>query len=283
MRLFSALILLLALLSACRNEKKNGPDQPNKGMSGVIDGLDIYVLQTVGDTLNYKAKTLEETEKKGKKKKDEATYIRIQYPVFSRFGNKTVLDSVNRAVERVLRIHWEEEEAYPSIEARMKAFIRAYEESQEELKNFPGPNPQWTCEVNIEVLLNTPNLLSLSLFESNYTGGAHPNSVIHFLNFDLQTGRQILLKDLVLEGKIEQLAPLAERRFREAAQQKGISPEEYSFPNERFYLPENFSIGLQGLRFVYNPYEIGPYALGPLEFELPYSDFVPMINKAVLK
>ena len=41
---------------------------------------------------------------------------------------------------------------------------------------------------------------------------------------------------------------------------------------------ENFILGDETITFVYNPYEIAPYALGSTELTLPYSQLSKILN-----
>jgi len=53
----------------------------------------------------------------------------------------------------------------------------------------------------------------------------------------------------------------------------------FYFDNDVFTLTDNFAITKKGLKFVYNPYEVAPYALGQQEIMIPYALIKELIRK----
>lgn len=109
--------------------------------------------------------------------------------------------------------------------------------------------------------------MSATLLVSEYTGGAHPNSVYIGINVDVRTGREATLDDVLgLIGKTleevavktdaEMKAKLADAYFEEGAEAKA---ENYS----------TFIIGKDSVTFIFNSYQVGPYAAGPQEVSFP--------------
>ena len=106
----------------------------------------------------------------------------------------------------------------------------------------------------------------------NYTGGAHPNSSLIYVNYDIFSRKIIKLSDLINPIMMARLTYTASTIFRK---QEGLSPteslENFFFENQKFSLNTNFLITKKGLLFYYNPYEIRSYAEGPMELLVPYS------------
>ena len=50
------------------------------------------------------------------------------------------------------------------------------------------------------------------------------------------------------------------------------------FDDDKFSVNNNFSIGKDGLNFVYNNYEITAYAYGPTELFIPYKSIKKVIK-----
>ncbi|MCU0399620.1 MAG: DUF3298 and DUF4163 domain-containing protein, partial [Algoriphagus sp.] len=113
------------------------------------------------------------------------------------------------------------------------------------------------------------NIVSIIFEQYNYTGGAHPNSSVAFLNFEKKSGEYLSIDRLVLDlAKVTQLAEQKFRHFHEV--REGVSLED----DGRFFLPESgfFLANAMGLKddsfyIVYIPYEIGPYVLGYTELK----------------
>ena len=52
----------------------------------------------------------------------------------------------------------------------------------------------------------------------------------------------------------------------------------FYFENDVFTMTPNFAITKSGLKFLYNPYEVAPYALGQQEIIIPYRDLEALIK-----
>jgi hypothetical protein len=122
----------------------------------------------------------------------------------------------------------------------------------------------------------------LSFSDYSYTGGAHPNSNLTYLNFEVSTGKTLALSDLMKPGFEKQLTAIAEKDFRK---RKGLAPQAslaeagYDFDDDQFKLNDNFAVTKDGLVFYYNPYEIAAYAGGPTELVIKWSEIKGLIKK----
>lgn len=103
---------------------------------------------------------------------------------------------------------------------------------------------------------------------SGYSGGAHPESGVTGLVFDLLTGNQVTLDDLFVPGSDEVLGALISKHVRECLPEGG---EEALFSSN--ILPTgNFVLTGGSITFIYNPYEIGPYSLGTVHIAVPVKE-----------
>jgi hypothetical protein len=170
----------------------------------------------------------------------------------------------------------EESEVLVSIDTIARRFIEEYESSALESPDFAVP---WEVDTQGEVLFQNPKLASVNLSSYSYAGGAHPNSMVTLLNFDLKTGALLELKDLVTN--LGRLAKLAELRFRQVHELNPSDDLNDSgfFWGESFFLPSNFAVIEEGLYFYYNPYEAAAYALGPTDFTLKFEELEDILIK----
>jgi hypothetical protein len=164
-----------------------------------------------------------------------------------------------------------------SLQEVAQNFFQDYQEYAADPFTLP-----WELECNGEVIYLSDQVFSLAISNYRYTGGAHPNTVTHMLNYDLHKGQPILLRDLVIDW--DGFSKLAERYFR---QSKGIDlrqswEESGYFWGEEFKVSNNFAITEQGIKLYYNTYEIAPYAAGITEFIIPYQDLRGIILPAYL-
>jgi len=44
-------------------------------------------------------------------------------------------------------------------------------------------------------------------------------------------------------------------------------------------LPENVGIDSSGVTMLYNPYEVAPYAIGTIEYRIPYEQAEPLLKR----
>lgn len=138
----------------------------------------------------------------------------------------------------------------------------------------------WALDVTAKPLRQTPTYFALQIDAYAYEGGAHGNYSTYFVNYDPRTAQRIRLTDLIRADAGEALRALAEELFRK---QEGLQPNQkldgdYFFENGRFRLNDNFTLTDAGLRFLYNPYEIKPYAAGQTTLDLPWAALRPLLK-----
>lgn len=138
-----------------------------------------------------------------------------------------------------------------------------------------------------EVIINTrtedgkEGIVTYYINMYNFTGGAHGLEQLLTLNFDKTTGKTITLDDVLVTGYQMRLNELLQKALLEKADCKDINElhdKGYLFSME-MYPSSNFVLGKDGVTFIYNPYEIAPYALGRIELTLSYSTLEPIMKK----
>lgn len=130
-------------------------------------------------------------------------------------------------------------------------------------------------EHNVEgfSLLTDKHIYSYGIDRSIYMGGAHGLETRNYFNFDLKTGKVITEKDLFVDKYEQKLSDLIKRRIVEESDEiNSIEDLEESIfwtdsikPNGNFYITD------ESINYVFNPYEIAPFAYGSTEVTLPYS------------
>lgn len=108
-----------------------------------------------------------------------------------------------------------------------------------------------------------------------YMGGWHGLEVKNFINFDLTNGRKITENDLFVKAYAGKLTEIIKSRIVEQSEEDdNIQPisnlEDTDYwvdaikPNNNFYITD------EGINYLFNPYEIGPYSLGQTEVIIPF-------------
>src|SRR5688572_27913538 len=158
-----------------------------------------------------------------------------------------------------------------------KDFIASY---MEEYKDVADSDlGEYSASYNMDetqwllIAFQSTKLLTLANWNFSYTGGAHGNYYTSYMNIDLTTNKEILLREVLNSSGIQQLNPLLEKYFRK---DKGLkSSEDLTegglFEN-KIEANENFYLTTKGIGFSYAPYEIGPYAAGEINVFIPFTE-----------
>lgn len=130
---------------------------------------------------------------------------------------------------------------------------------------------RWTMEVSFDIS-ETSEYVMLETGSWSFTGGAHGNGAVIYDYFDKKTGK-MLGYDYFFTS-IESVSAAAEPYFREQQEvPEGVSLEDYGFwfENDQFAVNDNFYFSGEDVVFVFNPYDIAPYAAGTITLTVPLS------------
>lgn len=258
---FNVLLLGLILLFSCKNTPEENPEKPE---------------ETNAEPISFEMQSFER--KGGECKEDyvKCVVIKLNYPVAVK-GNENTRNRINQFVKSMAleSIHPDPDENVKDFDTAAKQLIKYYED---QLKDFPEYEIGWEIEVDGNAgIVGNYAVVSLSAYSS--TGGSHPNHHISIANFDLNTGKELKLKEIVTDVKA--FNALVEKRFIEARileyNLDEVDINDFFF-GEGFKLPENFALQEEGIFFYYNPYEAAPYALGTTEFLISYKDLGEMVK-----
>lgn len=214
---------------------------------------------------------------------EDTTVFHLTYLTVKEYDNPVVEKKMNGFIEKeVLRMASggvPDSATFENVEKAADQFIADFVEAGKELPNDFLRVP-WSYEGNVAPILDTMGILSFMFNEYSFSGGAHGNGYQEFYNFDLETGELLTLNDL-LEGDYEgAVNELIERYFREMEDLADtVSLQEGGLFEDSIALNENFYLTPNELGFYYNPYEIAPYAAGPKEIIIPYTDLKKWIRK----
>lgn len=166
-----------------------------------------------------------------------------------------------------------------STTAEMEDYIFDYTEMAADLREKGiTATMDWQYEDKLHRTYHSNDFLILNKYGYSYSGGAHGNAWSLFISLDLRNRHRMRLSDIIA-GKEEELAELLEKNMRktydikdeESLQDFGLF-ELHIYPNDNFYFDD------KGLSFLYNQYEIAPYAAGMIEFTLPWGDLKELLK-----
>lgn len=181
---------------------------------------------------------------------DQRLLTNIQYPYFS-LADRAAAEKINAAI--------------------LADVTAAQMEAQDNLKAYEGYESPHKFETyfNYRIVYQNDGKLSIVLNDYQYYGGAHGGDRQISHTFDLKTGNEFSLDDLMKSGSgyrdyINRFVK-AEivRTGLDAAQ---LTTFEAISDNQSYYLSD------KGLVIYFQQYEYFPYAAGIVEFTLPYAD-----------
>lgn len=136
-----------------------------------------------------------------------------------------------------------------------------------------------------EVVYNTPRAILMQMRTDNYTGGAHGIYTVRHLSIVLDGAHTRILtpEDLFVQptdsAAILNLVKGALMEAYHCATEQQLA--EQGFDLDALYLTPYVSAEPGGVCFIYQPYEIAPYALGAPAPVVPYDKIRPLLQPGI--
>ncbi len=164
-------------------------------------------------------------------------------------------------------------------EQKARDLLNTYQTQLASPPATPDPNfyPSF-MEATYQVTNGTDGLLSVLYTVADYwSGAAHPNQYAHVLNYNLIAGQEIVLADLFLPGT-NYLQVISDYCVTDLNKRDRLMFEAGAQPTTDNY--QNWNITPQGLLISFDPYQVGPYAMGPSTVSIPYGYLKDFLNPA---
>lgn len=264
-----SIVLSLVLLSGCQEKEQN---------------------------VNYTFKTIEKEQTYHLNDQTDAPYcdFKLKYTYIDESNEDSIAKSINKTIRKQIFGQSEDvTDAQNAVDSYYNNYIASYKDEiedlfKQDLKSNRGADeiPSW---YNYEYYQETsveqgkPGFLNYKSVVTDYRGGAHPNTVETWLCIDLKTGKLLTFDDLFIPGAKDQILPLIKDELvkLKAEQHKDLNIKTFDdlkeegilliFNGEDILVPDNFILGVDGVTFLYNRYDICPYVEGSTEITLPYS------------
>ena len=192
----------------------------------------------------------------------------LRYPVVTVPDNEALSDTINAAIKKETEGFTTTYDNY--VSQAQSEYVFATENPVDGEVYF---NPYY-LSLSIDLERNDGKILSLTEMTEDYTGGAHGNHNKYGLTFDMKDGKKLALSDLsdkpedfrteVLDG-IKEIAK-TEAYSQRLDQGYEANLESMLLEDGKWYLAND------GIHFFANPYELGCYAAGTIEFVESYED-----------
>ncbi|MBI1765704.1 MAG: DUF3298 and DUF4163 domain-containing protein [Acidobacteria bacterium] len=145
-------------------------------------------------------------------------------------------------------------------------------------ENKPAELPPLTFDSGYEVVYANAEMVSVLFSYSTYFGGAHPNRSSLAFNYDLKRAAEVKLPDLFAPkaGYLKVIADYSIKELKKLHTTDGVA-EGAAAKAENF---KRWNVTPLGLRFTFDPYQVGPYATGEHEVTVPYALLKSLANPA---
>lgn len=192
---------------------------------------------------------------------------------------------------------------YPGLAAELHRYAQAARDELMEAVNGAElqPGTMYDLSLSFTTLVDTPDMLAIAADGSSYTGGAHDNPLIERFVWLVREQKLLSAEDLVgNEGDWRAISGYVREQLHAALSQRidadELEPDERSrlmrsagkmidegsrpdVANYQQFEPVPGAGGkLSGLRFVFPPYQVGPYSDGVQTVEVPASVLLPHVS-----
>jgi hypothetical protein len=225
------------------------------------------------DTLKYSYKIIKQKATDcGNKPDSGCTVVQIKYPVFA--GHKVLNDTINQNLLASFKL--DDKKPDSSLQQLAHHFLMLYEDDKRVNKR---PDLIYALDSKTSIIRQDSSLLTLQFTQYSYMGGAHGGSSISFVNWDTKANKKVALNAIFIDGYAGVLNKIAEKIFRKQEKLADTaSLNGYFFKDNKFSLNDNYLVSPIGIRFHYNDYEIKPYAAGPTDLLIPYSQIESLLR-----
>ena len=187
----------------------------------------------------------------------ELINVNYSYPLIENAGGNAFIETLNDEYEKNARDYLEN-------------INNVYAEDAKEMKDMAFMPMEFSLTYDVNT--DRKDILSITLFDYTYTGGAHPNSVKLSRTFDMKNGKELALTD-VLEGTEEEVYKAVTDAFDKYIDDMDFSDDEaerirneieQAKKNVDFYLTDD------SLVLYFQVYEVAPYVVQYPTAVIPY-------------
>ncbi|WGE89308.1 RsiV family protein [Actinobacillus arthritidis] len=122
------------------------------------------------------------------------------------------------------------------------------------------------------------NIVTFFQNYDEYSGGAHNNYHTKYFNIDVNKKRIILLDDLLSPAKQVELSAILWSHYEQRNEPDANGKYSTFTPKQDFYVSEDFLFTDDGVKFIYPPYALGPFAEGEISLTVPWYEINQLLN-----
>lgn len=135
-------------------------------------------------------------------------------------------------------------------------------------------------EVEAKIVGFNERYIVYRIYEYVYMGGAHPVYGSKFLNYDIKHNNVLEFNEIFTAGSDDKLLDAVKSALLQqyyASSLKELEEKSGIFA-ESIHLTQNIYLTEKSIVFAYNPYDIGPWAIGEIEVPVAIDDLEPYLT-----
>lgn len=268
----SLAVLVMASVSSCSSSNSNGGGDP--ALDSIVSSFEIR--QSVKSaTRSFQVKDAEQTY-------FLTQSASAQWP--EQFGNydlKALQDTIiglmyGQDVKSDITTATAEFVSHPSNEVVGKSTVTPIDSVP------PLSTTTWSVDVSAKLMEYNLETVTYDIVTSSYLGGAHPQTFYRPFTYAFKSGKILNAKNMFKSGSDEQLLKMINQSL---ADENEVLPSHLE--SAGFFGPVT-NIGMpfiEGnvIKIRYNPYEIGPYAMGVIDVTLYPGQIEELLTPEVVK
>jgi inhibitor of cysteine peptidase len=190
--------------------------------------------------------------------------VKLEVPKLSGLHDSAVQDRINAVFDEIL--------------SAAKESVKPAEEESKAIAAEYGETLPYMTQISYGVPYNKDGILSIVISDYRYLGGAHGGDFWSPYTFDLKTGKQLSLDNLMAEDSgYRELINSSIRKEIDRRAEANELMENAEFEDigddPAYYLTSNAVV------FYFQQYEYFPYAAGIQEFQITYADLKDMLKE----
>ena len=232
--------------------------------------------------------------------KDLSCLIKVDYPTEPTQLSQAVRKILNHELAKNLLLVMNGDDSnsskpYSGDLANGNTVVKYYADSnykymEDQLKDIFGADPHANINMSYELNLSkqdeTDTYITYRCSSYAYLGGAHGSATDYSFNINKSTGKVII--QTVDTVQVKALQPLLRKGVLSYLTTQDPDTQYTDSTLNDFLFIDNGIIPLpshtpflakDGVHFIYQQYEIGPYAIGMVEFTVPYADIQPYLTQ----
>ncbi len=244
--------------------------------------LPISLVEDYSKSIDFKIVSIKDSVKlfKNRKETPQATFSDVilevrQVPQGSNLAKIKELLKKHQSVQS----EQNSQTARQTIENNKKTFFKEYLEVNQDQDEEYLYAANWVNQSSADIIFNDNYFATIAFSNYMYMGGAHGMFGQTYLVIDTKNGKELKLNDIFDKNA---LAILEKRMIKKAYAytdyQNASSLQDAGYLVDKIEVTGNFSLTALGITFVYQPYEIAPYAAGMPSFLFTWDELKDLIE-----